>query len=99
MWHAVYTTPHAEDAIFTQTTMNIYFRTQTPQNYAEFSYIANARMGHPEEMHKRSTCDVCESLRRLREKNKYPARERAIRKITDSSPSCTKKRECGGVFL
>ena len=36
MWHAVYTTPHAEDAIFTQRTMNIYFRTQTPQNYAEF---------------------------------------------------------------
>ena len=48
--------------------MNIYFRTQTPQNYAEFSYIANARMGHPEEMHKRSTCDVSESLRRLRER-------------------------------
>ena len=68
MWHAVYTTPLAEDAIFTQTTMNIYFRTQTTQNYAEFSYIANARMCHPEVKHKRSTCKVCESLRSLRER-------------------------------
>ncbi len=68
MWHAVYTTPHAEDAIFAQTTMNIYFRTQTTQNYAEFSYIAIARMCHPEVKHKRSTSEVCESLRSLRER-------------------------------
>ena len=97
MWHAVYTTPHAEDAIFTQTTMNIYFRTQTTQNYAEFSYIANARMGHPEEMHKRSTCDVCESLRSLRERKvSVCAREKYQRKR-----STTFKRifACGMPFI
>ena len=43
MWHAVYTTPHAEDAIFTQTTMNIYFRTQTTQNYAEWRVASLSR--------------------------------------------------------
>ena len=47
MWHAVYTTPLAEDAIFAQTTMNIYFRTQTTQNYAEWRVASLSRKKNP----------------------------------------------------